>query len=331
MISEQLPQTFYDAKAKNRWRTAMLMLLFPAMILTITYLGIVIMQAYGGSGPDPLGSSVDAFFAVSPFVIVGTALWTILMLFRGKNMVLRMAGARPIAKADAPEVYRIVENLAIRTGIKTPAVYIIEDESLNAFATGYSPDKAVVAVTRGIMGKLTKEELEAVLAHEFGHILNRDIRVMLIAVTLVGILQLMSDMILRGVWYGGRSRRSNSDGKNNGGGGIIILAIIAVWLIGFIGSVLVQLGISRKREFLADAESAYLTRNPEALMTALQKISSDARVEVLDGKRSIAALCIEDPLENKASRSSLLDSLQGLFSTHPSTKHRIEELRRMMA
>ncbi len=140
MNSERLPQTFYDAKAKNRWRTAMLMLLFPVMILFITYLGIMILQIYGGSGSDPLGSSVDAFFAVSPFVIGGTVLWTILMILRGKNMVLKMAGAKPIAKADAPEVYRIVENLAIRTGIKTPAVYIIEDESLNAFATGYSPD-----------------------------------------------------------------------------------------------------------------------------------------------------------------------------------------------
>ena len=240
-------------------------------------------------------------------------------------MILSLSGAHQIQKSDAPDLYRIVENLSIRTGIKMPSVYIIEDQGMNAFATGYSPDKAAVTVTRGILDKLSSSELESVLAHEFGHILNRDTRVMLIAITFVGILQLAADLVLRSLWFSGGTRRR---GRDNGDAGfIIVIAIIVIWLVGFIGSILVQLGISRKRELLADAESAYLTRNPEGLISALEKITSDPHVEELDGKRSIAALCIADPLEGE--NESLLDKLQGLFSTHPSTKKRIEELQKM--
>ncbi len=328
MASPQLSQTFYDAIAKNRWRTAFLFLLFPVMMLAIVYLGSLIAVLYGSNVPtnDAFVVAGDLFFQFSPLVIVLSTIWAIIMVMGGKRMVLSLAGAKPISKADAPELYRIVENLAIRTGIRTPAVYIIQDESMNAFATGFSPDNAAVTVTSGILNRLDKSELEAVLAHEFGHIINRDIRTMLIAITMVGILQLLADIVLRSLWYSGRSRRSSREGGDNSGL-IIMVAALAIWIIGFIGSALVQLGISRKREFLADAESAYLTRNPQGLMSALTKISSDARVEQLDGKRSIAALCIANPLED--GKKSFIDSLQGFFSTHPPTKARIEELRKM--
>lgn len=336
MAIPEFAQTFYEARSKNRWRTLLLFALFPAMLLALTYLGILIATLAGsGEGADPVLAAMqagDAFFAFSPFVIGGATLWTALMVLGGgKSMVLSMAGAKPVTKQQHPELYRMVENLAIQTGIKTPQVYVIEDESMNAFATGFSPDRAAVTVTTGILKRLDPPELQAVLAHEFGHILNRDIRVMLVAITLVGILQLMADLILRGIWRSsGRVRVGSSDRKNGGGAGlVIVLAIVAVWLIGFIGGTLVQLGISRKREFLADAESAALTRNPLSLASALRKISTDARVEVLDGKRSIAALCISDPLEQ--GKLSLLDSLQGLFATHPKTEARIAELERMGA
>jgi heat shock protein HtpX len=330
-MDSAVAQTFYEARSKNRWRTLFLFALFPVMLLSITYLGVLIAQVYSSGEGDVLIAATqagDAFFAVSPWVIIGATVWTLLMVIGGgKSMVLSLARARQVDKRDYPELYRMVENLAIQTGIKTPQVYVIEDESMNAFATGFSPDKAAVTVTTGILTHLDASELQAVLAHEFGHILNRDIRVMLIAITLVGILQLAADLILRGMWYSGRSRSSND--RKNGGGGIILLAILLVWIIGFIGGTLVQLGISRKREFLADAESAALTRNPLSLASALRKISSDARVEVLDGKRSIAALCIADPLEK--GKLSFLDALQGLFATHPKTEARIAELERMGA
>lgn len=324
MAAPKLSQTFYNAIAKNRWRTIFLFALFPAMLLTILYLGSYILAAYGGSGDDMTTQAGDLFFTLSPWIIGGSILWMIIMVFNGKNMILSLSGAHPIQKSDSPELYRIIENLAIRTGIKTPQVFVMEDDSLNAFATGYSPDKAAVTVTRGILKKLSPTELEAVLAHEFGHILHRDTRTMLVAITMTGIIQLIADMILRSLWFSGHARGGRRRGNS---GAIVFLAIIAVWVIGCIGAILVQLSISRKRELLADAESAYLTRNPQSLITALEKITADPRVEQLDGKRSIAALCIADPLE--AGNQSLLDSLQSLFSTHPSTKDRIKELRKM--
>lgn len=328
MADPQLTQTFYNAMSKNRWRTAFLFSLFPVMLLTIVYLGSYIVATYSESGySDVTTQTGDLFFALSPWVIGGATLWTIIMILSGKNMILSFSGAHPLQQSDAPELFRIVDNLAIRTGIKTPQVYIMEDNSLNAFATGYSPDKSAVIVTRGILKKLSSPELEAVLAHEFGHILNRDTRTMLVAITVTGIIQLIADLILRSLWFSGRARGGRREAHDQSGV-IVFFAIGAVWIIGCIGAILVQLGISRKREYLADAESVYLTRNPQSLITALEKITADPRVEQLDGQRSIAALCIADPLEE--GNRSLLDVLQGLFSTHPSTKKRIAELRSMM-
>ncbi|HLD64230.1 MAG TPA: M48 family metallopeptidase [Candidatus Peribacteraceae bacterium] len=320
-------RTTYEALAANRWRSLWLLMLFPAMLATIVLLGIlVVVAAEQGVTDQSINRIGELFFGVIPFVIVGATLWIIIALLTGKRMVLSFAGAKPIKKAEAPELYRLVENLAIQTGIPTPTIYIIEDQSLNAFATGYKPEGAVVAVTRGILERLEKPELAAVLAHEFGHILHRDIRVMFIAVTMVGIIQLISELILRGLFhgmYGGRSDRKSGAGA----AGIIFLAAVAIWLIGFLGAMFVQLGLSRRREFMADTESAHLTRHPESLINALQKIAADPRVEVLDGKRSIAAMCIADPLENKR---NLLENLQGLFSTHPRVQDRIRALQALV-
>src|SRR3989338_5431837 len=307
-------RTTYEALAANRWRSLWLLMLFPAMLATIVLIGIlVVVAAEQGVTDQSINRIGELFFGVIPFVIVGATLWIIIALLTGKRMVLSFAGAKPIKKAEAPELYRLVENLAIQTGIPTPTIYIIEDQSLNAFATGYKPEGAVVAVTRGILERLEKPELAAVLAHEFGHILHRDI-------------QLISELILRGLFhgmYGGRSDRKSGAGA----AGIIFLAAVAIWLIGFLGAMFVQLGLSRRREFMADTESAHLTRHPESLINALQKIAADPRVEVLDGKRSIAAMCIADPLENKR---NLLENLQGLFSTHPRVQDRIRALQALV-
>jgi len=253
--------------------------------------------------------------------------WITIALAFGKHMILAFSGANPIEKRDNPELFRTVENLAIRTGIPTPNIYIIEDESMNAFATGFSPTDSAVAITTGLLKKLDKNELEAVMAHEFGHILHRDIRIMLIAVTMVGIIQLLAEVILRVVFQNIRAF-SNGDEKKDSGQIIFVMiaAAVVIWLISFLGAIFVQMGISRKRELMADAQSANLTRNPTALISALQKISTDARVEILDGKRSIAAMCIADPLETK---SSFFDSLSGLFSSHPPVQERIEALQGM--
>lgn len=324
-MTQRFAQTTYEAISGNRWRTVWLMMLFPAMVITITYLaGFGIAVTSTDTVDDAVVTSVDVFLTAAPFVTIGATIWVIIALLGGKNMVLSFSGAKPIKKRDAPELYRIVENLAIQTGVPTPKIYVIDDMSLNAFATGYAPSHAAVATTRGLLETLDHAELEAVMAHEMGHILHRDIRVMLIAITMVGIVQLMAELILRAVFRnlhmaGGRGRKNSGNAA-----GLLVIIAIVIWLISFVGAVFVQLGISRRREFMADAESAHLTRHPDALISALRKISRDARVEVLDGKRSIAAMCIADPLQNK---QDFWDKLSGLFATHPPIEHRISALR----
>lgn len=322
-MAVDIPPTCYEVMARNRWRTVLLLALFPVMLAAITLLGslaLTLLDVEVRQG-DELLTAIDLFLAVSPIVGAVGTVWIGIMLLSGKRMVLAFAGAKPVTKKDAPELYRIVENLSIRTGITMPKLYVIDDPSLNAFATGYTPNRAAVAVTKGILEKLDKPELEAVLAHEFGHVLNRDTRVMLIAIAMVGILQMLSEIIIRGIFH---SQRGSRDRK--GGGPILLLIAIAVWLIGGVCAVLVQLGISRKREYLADAQSAYLTRDPLSLASALQKISADPRVEVLDGKRTAASLCIADPLETT---SSFVDGMLGLFRSHPPIADRIRLLKGM--
>lgn len=316
--------TTYDILRKNRWRTAWLLLLFPAMLATITFLGVLITSLSVTPETDQaIIVAGDMFFTIVPWVTVGSIVWMIIAVLSGKKMILGFAGAKPIEKRDNPELYRTVENLAIQTGIPTPKMYIIEDDSLNAFATGYSPQSGVVAITRGLLNKLSNAELEAVMAHEFGHILHRDTRVMLVAVTMVGIIQLVSELILRSFFYRSIGERDRDNGK---AAGIILIAMIAIWLIGFLGAIFVQMGISRKREYMADAQSAHLTRHPDSLISALQKIAADPRVEVLDGKRSIAAMCIADPLERKR---NFFEKLNGLFASHPHMADRIQMLQQM--
>lgn len=318
-------ETTYTALARNRWRTLWLLMLFPAMIATITYLASLAVGLTNSENLEHgliVGSTF--FVGVIPFVSAGALVWTLIAITAGKRMVLSFAGAKKVRKIDAPELYRTVENLAIQTGVPTPEIYLIEDESMNAFATGYAPSRAAVAITRGLLGKLEKPELEAVMAHELGHILHRDTRVMLIAVTMVGIIQILSELILRGVFR--TMHISGRDDRKGGGGAIAIafLIVIAVWIIGALGAVFVQMGISRRREYMADAQSVHLTRHPDALISALQKISGDARVEVLDGKRSIAAMCIIDPLGQ--GKHGLFDALEGLFASHPPMAKRIAAL-----
>lgn len=242
-------------------------------------------------------------------------------------MIMAFAGAKPILKSDNPILYRSVENVSIAAGLpKTPDVYIIDDMSLNAFATGTTPNNAKVAISKGLLEKLEKPELEAVMAHEIGHVLNRDIRVMLISVALIGAIQMIGEILLR------TGRVSSKDSK--GGSPLFLIGLLFI-SIGVILGTLTKLAISREREFLADAVSANLTSNPESLATALIKISQDARLEILDGKATMTGLCIADP-SSKAYNTAQLDSAttekkpsvwQKLWSTHPPIIDRINRLR----
>lgn len=234
------------------------------------------------------------------------------------KLVLGMAHARLIEKNDNPELYRIVENLCITAGLPVPKVYIIEERQLNAFATGRDKNHAVVAVTRGLLERLDKKELEGVIAHELSHIGNKDMLVSTVVVVLVGIVSLLANFFLRISFLGGR----DSD-DSRAGALFIILGLVAA-ILAPIAATLIHLAISRKREFLADADGALLTRYPEGLASALEKIDADV-TPMKSANTATAHLYIDSPFNAKQGKNWIVN----LFQTHPPVEERIRNLRDM--
>lgn len=262
----------------------------------------------------------------SPFIIPIAAGVAILMAigsyYNSDKIVIAMSGARP---ADGPEFAHLqnsVEGLAIAAGLPKPRVYVIDDSAPNAFATGRDPQHAVVCVTTGLMDKMDRVELEGVIGHEMSHVKNYDIRFSTLVVVLVGIIALLSDWFMRSLWWGGGRRRSRDNGT--GGNGEIVWFVIAivVAILAPISAALIQAALSRQREYLADANGALLTRYPEGLASALQKIAQDD--EPLEAaNKATAALFIENPLRE---HGGLVNKL---FDTHPPVEERIRRLREM--
>ncbi len=236
------------------------------------------------------------------------------------KIVLAMARAKLIEKRDNPELYRLVENLCIASGLPLPRIYILNELQPNAFATGRDEKRAVVAVTSGILEKLDRAELEGVIAHELSHIKNRDMLLGTVVVVLVGTIAMLSDMFLRMTFWG-RGRRD----RGKGGGLILVIGILAAVLAPLAAS-LIQLAVSRKREFLADASGALLTRYPEGLARALEKISQDSNV-MRSAHNSTAHLYISSPFKGKEAANFFTK----LFSTHPPIEERVKALREIKA
>ena len=334
--------TTYDFIAQNKRRTWLLVLLFPITFILLAYLSIFLIvcfvpeatqlsaeQAayYEMIGQVPTVAEVASERAASvalyylPWLWGAAMLWIGISYYMGDQMILRGTGAIEIYRDEQPEIYSLVENLCIASGLPMPRVYIINDSSLNAFATGRDPFHASIALTRGIVEKLERVELEGVIAHELSHIKNRDIRLMLITVAGISFFTFLSEICFRSALSS--SRRS---GKNKGGGVILFLALGILFAVyGYVIAPLIRLAVSRTREYYADASAAYMTRNPAALVRALQKISEDPRVESLDKHASMAAMCIANPL----SKLSLFSWISGLLSTHPPIEKRIAALRQM--
>ncbi|MBI2633743.1 MAG: M48 family metallopeptidase, partial [Parcubacteria group bacterium] len=230
------------------------------------------------------------------FAVIFSSVMAILSYWYSDKIVLAIAGAREVAKkSDYPALYRIVENLAIAAGLPMPRIYIIEEQAPNAFATGRNPEHAVVAVTGGLLERLNKNELEGVIAHELSHIGNRDMLLSTVVVVLVGFISLISDWFMRSLWWGGRDRDDN-----RGSGVLMILALVAAILAPLI-AMLMQLAISRRREFLADASGALLTRYPDGLASALEKISSDP-TPMRHARPATAHLYFENPFKGDSPR-----------------------------
>ncbi|MBU4223968.1 M48 family metallopeptidase [Patescibacteria group bacterium] len=238
------------------------------------------------------------------------------------KIVLKMSGAFPIEKKDSAELYRIVENLSITAGVKMPKIYIINDPAPNAFATGRNQERAVIAVTSGLLRALNKTELEGVIAHELSHIGNRDILISTVVVVLVGFIAMLSDFFLRFSFFGGRDR------DNNKGNALFFIFGIVVALLAPVAAALIQMAISRKREFLADASCAMLTRYPDGLASALEKISQYP-FAIKKASSATAHLYISNPFGAHSASSGQAKKISKLFMTHPPIEERVVALREM--
>ncbi|PIS39797.1 MAG: zinc metalloprotease HtpX [Candidatus Nealsonbacteria bacterium CG08_land_8_20_14_0_20_38_20] len=252
--------------------------------------------------------------------VIFSVLMSIGSYWYSDKIVLALTRAKPVEKKDNPELYRLVENLCITAGLPLPKIYIIEQAQPNAFATGRDKNHAVVAVTRGLLEKLEKVELEGVIAHELSHIGNKDMLLQTVVVVLVGVVAILSNFFLRASFFGGGRRRGSRD---SGGSILVILGIVAA-ILAPIAATLIQLAISRKREFLADASGALLTRYPEGLASALEKISADQN-PLRAANDATAHLFIASPFRGRQLQSWLTK----LFSTHPPVEERIQALRGM--
>jgi heat shock protein HtpX len=258
---------------------------------------------------------------LAPIVIVFVVLFAAFSYFASDSVALAVSGAHQVEKEHEPELYRLVENLCIGAGLPLPKVYVIEDGSMNAFATGRDPEHASVAVTRGLMNKLERREMEGVLAHELSHIGNRDTLLMTTVVVLIGVLALLADLGLRLTWFGAGSRNSYKDKNSKAGGVILILSLVAI-ILAPIAARLIAMAVSRQREYLADASGALLTRYPDGLARALEKIRGDT--DPLDAAtKATEHLYFVNPLTGHAS------AINNLFSTHPPIEERIRLLRAM--
>lgn len=248
-------------------------------------------------------------------VLIGAVIFAVFQYFMGSRQALAVTGGRRITQADNPRLYRIVENLAITTGTPMPAVYIVDDPAPNAFATGRDPEHASVAATTGLLEIMTDAELEGVMAHELAHVRNYDIRVSMIVFALVVVVGFISDMFVRMAFFGGMNRGNN----NNGGGGnplMLVFGIVAMLIAPLLAS-MVQMAVSRQREYLADATGVLTTRHPEALASALAKLDAYAR-PMQRQSTSTAHLWISNPLKK--------GSVAKMFSTHPPIEDRIQRL-----
>ncbi len=292
----------YEEISANKRKSFLLLFLFVVFFL---FVGWVFGQAYGAGGAGVLIALLLALFI------------SLITFFWGDRMVLGISRARPVDRKQNPYLANVVEGLAIAAGVPPPKTYVIEDSAPNAFATGRNPQNSAVAVTTGLLDKLNRLELEGVIAHEMSHIRNYDIRYATFVVILVGTVALLSDWMRRSFFFRGRRGK-----KGGAGGGLIMLIALLLAILAPIVAQLIRLAISRQREYLADANGALLTRYPEGLASALDKISKDKEPLEAANKATANLYIINPLLEHKG-------KLNDLFSTHPPVEDRISRLRAM--
>lgn len=288
----------YSEIAGNKRKTVFMMVLFVALVAGLGWV-------FGQFSGQP---------AITPYVLIGAAVYALLSYIAGSRVALAMNGAHEIQKRDNPRLWRIVENLSITEGMPMPKVYVIDDPAPNAFATGRNPKNAVVAATTGLLDIMDDKELEGVMAHELGHVKNYDIRVSMVAFALVAVVSIIADIMLRMTWFRG------GDDDDSSSNTIFFVIGIAAAILAPLIALLIQLSISRRREYLADATGALTTRYPEGLASALQKIGHYGST-LKRQNASTAHLFFANPLKSR--------SFASLFSTHPPVEDRVAKLQEM--
>lgn len=301
----------YEQISRNKWKSAALVVFFMAFIFVLVWF----FEYVTGWGE---GGLVLAVAVAMGMAAVG--------YYASDKIVLGISRARPVTKDEFPYLYNVVEGLAIAAGVPAPKCYVIEDTAPNAFAAGRKPETAAICVTTGLLEKLNRVELEGVIAHEMSHIKNYDVRLQTVVVVMAGVVALLSDWMLRSfMWGGGGRRRGRSKSGSGGAEGALILVGLALAVLSPFIATVIQLAVSRKREFLADASAAMLTRYPVGLASALRKISADT--EPLEAaNKATAHLYIVNPLKNLKGGGG---GLNRLFSTHPPIEERVAALEKM--
>jgi heat shock protein HtpX len=292
----------------NNIKSTLLLLGFPVLLLGMVYAFVLMLMGFGYLPPDvPPG---QVMLGSAPLAIGAALVWFVIAYFSYQTIIDVSTGAHPVSRQELPRVYNLLENLAISRGMKTPTLRLIETDGMNAFATGLHEGQYSVTVTTGLLDALDDQELEAVLAHEMTHVINRDVRLMVIASIFAGIITLLAQIIYRSImwssWTGGGDRR------RRGGAGLFILVALVAAAIGWALAVVIKMAISRRREYVADAGAVELTKNPDAMISALQKISGHSEVHA---PSSFRAMLLDDD-----------EGAMSLFATHPPISKRIEAL-----
>ena len=296
----------------NNAKSIMLLALYPILIMGIVWLCAFVVGSMSTVGPrtSSVNIATSLVYAWWPAILAGVIIWFIIAYFFHTKMVRNLAHSHPVTRKDEPELYNMLENLSISAGITMPRLEIIETHARNAFASGIDQKSFTVTVTRGLMNALKKDELEAVLAHELTHIINRDVRLLIITIIFTGMIGFAAQMAWSNIRYGfiysGRQR-------DRGNGILVMLAIAAVLWLGYMATLLTRFAISRKREYMADAGAVQLTKSPEAMMRALQRIAG--REAIPGSPDDIAMMCIENA-----------KPFLGMFATHPPIERRIRTL-----
>ena len=307
----------YSHIQSNRRRSIALLVGLFFLIYLMVYAGALVAEALSVDADSDVLMQLawNDFLHAAPWATVGTALWVVIAYYFHQGMIDALTGGREVTRAEEPRLYNILENLCISRGITMPKLKVMESDALNAFATGMSPKQYSITVTTGLLKRLNDAEIESVLGHELTHIRNGDVRMMVVAVIIAGVVSFFAELVFRLWFYNGFSfRGGRSDERRGGGAAFAILIAVAVIAVAYFLSFVIRLALSRSREFLADAGSVELTKNPDAMISALRKI--EGRGELPGATSAVMEMCLDNPRQGFGE----------LFDTHPSVDSRVAAL-----